>query len=194
MGGMVAPQHLVATFVGAVLCGLAVTAHSSDFSSRHLLFSADPAQAPNAEISLLEIGSSGLIFQIGDPEVRLITTHLERSHLTIESEAGKVFVSAQMRDSSGRAATLFRNDWSAPSSSWDRIFTDDALEVRNPDRRVMLRLRVMGDRIQIEGEWWDQDGNGLRLGVDRQNGSAFITRLSRQQNPDEPMITPMFPG
>jgi hypothetical protein len=174
---------------------LAITAHSSDFSSRHLLFSADPAQASNAEISLLEIGSSGFIFQIGDPEVRPITTHLEGSHLTIESEAGKVFVSVRMRDSSGRVATLFRNDWSAPSSSsWDRNLTDDALEVRNPDRRVMLRIRVMADRIQIEGEWWDQDGNGLRLGVDRQNGSAFITRLSRQQNPDEPMITPIFPG
>jgi hypothetical protein len=182
--------------VAVALCVAAVGARSGNLPSNgsHLLFAGNPALAPDSEISLVEIGRSGVVFQRGHQEAELIAALLEESQLTVESDAGRMFVTAQLRNSSGQAAALVRNELSGPSSpsSWDRNYTDDALEVIGPDGRVMLQIRVLPDRIQIQGEWWDEGGSGIRIGTKGKDRSAFITRLSREQNPDQPMIEPMF--
>jgi hypothetical protein len=83
-----------------------------------------------------------------------------------------------------------------PPKTWDRNYTDDALEVKNTGGRVVLQVRVLSDRIQLQGEWWSKDGFGVRFVKipDPVTGAmgGGITKLSIAINPDEPHIDPIF--
>ncbi|MEJ0092842.1 MAG: hypothetical protein WDN46_05280 [Methylocella sp.] len=48
-----------------------------------------------------------------------------------------------------------RNEWrvTPPPGTLDRNYTDDALEIRGAGGKIVLQLRVLQDRIQLQGEW-----------------------------------------
>jgi hypothetical protein len=37
------------------------------------------------------------------------------------------------------------------------------LEVRDETGRIVLQVRLLADRVQIQGEWWDENGRGVGL-------------------------------
>jgi hypothetical protein len=92
-------------------------------------------------------------------------------------------------------AELIRNDWKTSPSAWDRNYTDDALEVRNAQGRVVLQVKVIQNTIQLQGEWWDEYGNGTRLVkcVDHQTGKigGCVVQLGIIDSPDQ-QIKVMF--
>lgn len=163
--------------------------------------------SPKDEISSiprLQFGTSNVIYEVRDAGqnstyTRLLFTALSERQFTVESIDGKIRVSTQITDENGRLiAELIRNEWKVapPPSSWDRNYTDDALEVRDAFGNVVLQVKVLPDRIQLQGVWWIDLGppNGtVRLfirGNSRDGGQVVI--VPKQNRSPPPSIDPMF--
>jgi hypothetical protein len=106
-------------------------------------------------IAQIQIGQSGTYLISNDAFFQFPA--LKESQLKVESINGKIYVSSQITNSNGALiAGLIRNDWKVapPPGTWDRNYSDDALEVKNPEGRIILQVRVLPDRIQLQGVWW----------------------------------------
>jgi hypothetical protein len=125
--------------------------------------------------------------KIGRPDLRR-----EKSYLTVELIDGRIKVSTDIRDKSGAMVVrLIQNEWEvAPPKIFARNYSENALEVLGTNGDVVLQIKILPDRIQIFGEWWDQDGRGIR--VTGNGNEVAIVMLSRDVNPPTPKIEPMF--
>jgi hypothetical protein len=115
----------------------------------------------DAKPSKVEIGDSGSVFTWVGPG----RFSFYGSDLTVEVINGEVKVSTQVRDSNGSLiAEMVRNEWSAspPPRAYDRNYSQNALEIIS-GRKVVLQVRVLPDRIQLQGEWHGRDGYGTRV-------------------------------
>jgi hypothetical protein len=128
----------------------------------------------------LEIGDSGAMFswsgQNGKPIFNFFGTEL-----IVESIDKEIKVTAQIKDKKGQLiAELNKNEWktASPPQAWDRNYTKDALEVIDSQGNVVLQVKALSDRIQLQGEWWDTSGNGLRFvkASDKPNTGAFVLK------------------
>jgi hypothetical protein len=113
----------------------------------------------------LEIGDSGARLdwhgQQGSPAIRI-----GEDVLTVERLAnGNVAVTTTVRDPSGKIiAEIVRNDWKLrPSLLWDRNFNASAVEVRGETGEVILQVRALPDRIQLQGIWHSATGRFFEL-------------------------------
>jgi hypothetical protein len=152
-------------------------------------------------IPKIQIGESH-VFIVGpnSPYAAELLPALSASQLKVESVGGKMQVSTRVADgNSNLIAELIRNEWKvAPQPhTWDRNYSDDALEVKDPSGRIVLQVRVLPDRIQIQGLWWIDMGppNGIRRLIVRQNpeelSGAQLTFVPKDRL-DTPPIRPMF--
>jgi hypothetical protein len=149
----------------------------------------------------MDFGDSdtGFIISEDTPPGTPLFNFFNESNLVIETVDGHLKVSTQIRDPSGDlVAELIKNEWKValPPKTWDRNYTDDALEVKNVGGRVVLQVRALPDRIQLQGEWWSKNGFGVRFVKvsDPATGkpTGAIQRLSAALNPDEPRIEALF--
>jgi hypothetical protein len=146
-------------------------------------------------IHRIEIGQSGTIIANPDKPIEFLLLRCLRSaQFRVENVARKMKVSSQIYDREGRLIMeLVRNEWKVapPPLTWDRNYTDDALEVRDDRGLVVLQVRALMDRIQIQGRWWIDTARGTREVMVRDNpaegGGALITDDS-----NVPAIVPMF--
>lgn len=146
-----------------------------------------------------EIGDSGAWVNAENPQALDMFPFLDGSKLIIEVIDGELKVSADIIDVSGDlVASLVRNEWSVARSptTWDRNYTTDALEVKNAQGRVVLQIRVLPDRIRLQGEWWGRDGKGVRmLKAPTSSGiRGMFIKLGRDTFGEQrhPEIAPMF--
>jgi hypothetical protein len=145
----------------------------------------------------VEIGNSGGKFIWKGPNGQPIFDFFETSNLMLESVNGKLLVSTQIRDEKGNlVAELVRNEWkvSPPPKTWDRNYNDNALEVKNEAGRVVLQTKLLSDRVQLQGEWLNQDGGGLRLveSEDDPPRGLFVVFGPRKKPSEPPFIKPIF--
>lgn len=144
----------------------------------------------------MEIGNSGATIIYTGPEGQPLFSFFEKSQLIIEILKGKVLVSTQIfNEDNHLIAELIRNKWKVSPTAWDRNYTDDALEVRNDKGRIMLQVKILPDRIQLQGEWWGEN-QGMRIlkGPSRITGKigGILKPLTKEYNPEQPAIEPMF--
>ncbi len=114
----------------------------------------------------MEFGDSGAKIMFGGPDGGPLFRFFERSEILLESVGGRLMVSSQLFDDDGKlAAELSRNDWKVapPPKTWDRNYTDNALEVKNAKGAVILQVKMLTDRIQLQGEWRSETGDGVQL-------------------------------
>lgn len=143
---------------------------------------------------VLEIGDGGATLSYQGPAGGSLFKFFGESNLTIESVDGKLKVSTDIRDPNGDlVAELVRNEWkvATPPRIFDRNYTKDALEVRNPQGRITLQVRLVRDRIKIQGEWWGTNGRGVRL-VGAPGKGGMIMHLRTGQDLSKNPIRPMF--
>lgn len=107
--------------------------------------------------------------------------------LTVERLAnGNVAITTTIRDPSGKiVAEIVRNDWKLrPSLLWDRNFNASAVEVRGETGEVVLQVRALPDRIQLQGIWHTRTGQFFELvkspGLKRPNGVMIIHPQNRR--------------
>lgn len=112
----------------------------------------------------------------------------------VRSEWGKIspLFSTTIRDVDGHLiATVARNHWQVyPPYFGDKNYTKTALEIKNSAGHVVLRVRILLNAIDLQGEWWDTEGKGIRM-VGSLNGSLVMPLGVRNQH-DEALIQPMF--
>jgi hypothetical protein len=145
----------------------------------------------------IQFGQTGFKIAMQGPQDSPIFNFFNESNLMVEEVGGKLKVSTQIRDPSGEiVAELIRNEWRvSPPKIWDRNYNDDTLEVKAASGRIVLQVRVLPDLIQISGEWWSKNGEGIRIATsnDAKFGvSTVFQPLRRGNNPNEPRILPIF--
>lgn len=121
---------------------------------------------PNNVWPHLEFGDSGASFIYTGPSGTPLFSFGADAALTIVREAGQIKLSTIIRDHTGRIiAELVSNEWKVnPQNSWDRNYTADALEVKDPTGDIVLQVRVLPDRVQLQAKLHDVTGRGFGFG------------------------------
>jgi hypothetical protein len=160
---------------------------------RRELFSSTAPKNPR-----IEIGHSGDIVEISGPSPAFTLILYKNSSLKVEVENGKLLVSTQIRNAAGNLiAEIVRNEWKSFPAAWDRNYDDDTFEVRNEKGNIVLQIRALPDRIQLQGEWPSEGGQTIRL-VDSKRPNAplgsrgLIARYSGADDSKIPKIEPLF--
>jgi hypothetical protein len=136
----------------------------------------------------IEIGQSGTFIRVGHDQNLNLLPLLRKTQFRVENVCGKIKVSSQIFDREGHLIVeLVRNEWKVapPPRTWDRNYTDDALEVRDGRGLVVLQVRALIDCIQIQGLWWIDMGppRGIVQLIWREvsaGGGAQVLILSKQ--------------
>jgi len=160
---------------------------------RTLLFSRVRSVYPK-----LEIGDSGTVFHYAGPEGQALFQFWHDDSLVVEIIRGKAKVSTRIRDKQGHiVAEIVRNAWriAPPPKTWDRNYSRDALEVIDAGGNVVLQVKALQDRAQLQGEWWKDETYGIRLvkSDDPLRPGAFYVQFGPGFRPEQaPKITRMF--
>jgi hypothetical protein len=103
-------------------------------------------------------------------------------------------VSTTVRDSKGHIiATINKNHWRVyPPYCQEKNYTEDALEVLDSSLHVVLQLKLLLDRVQVQSEWWDNQGHGQRISTSSDPKRGQLLHLGPQIKGNEAFIQPMF--
>ena len=119
----------------------------------------------------IRIGNSHVFFDTSTVFNDLLKTWSE-DQFTVEILHKEILVSTKVRDDNDNIIVeLDKNKWKVnpPPGTWDRNYTDNALEVKDAKGDVVLQIRVLSDVIQLQGVWWVNFGiNGRRRMVVRE--------------------------
>ncbi len=90
-----------------------------------------------------KLNDAGVLIEIGDDGIEITTP---------------------IRDSSGtEIAEIKRNHWTVFEGVQDKNYTDDTLEIKDKSGHVILQMRILPDRIQLQGVWRDKFNRGVEL-------------------------------
>lgn len=145
---------------------------------------------------LMQLGVSGTNFLWGGPPGAPFMTFADDYSLTIDSIDGVLKVSTQVRTRKGELiAELIENEWKVarPPKTWDRNYNKTALEVKDETGNIVLQVRLLSDRIQIQGEWWMDETRGIRLvGTNPKEGGMFAIFGKNYRPENAQKIRPLF--
>lgn len=114
----------------------------------------------------LEIGDSGTVFKMYGTEGKPIIQFFGDTDLTIAiDQKGNAKVSFIIRDKTGNVvAEIVENEWKLKNETkWDRNYSQDSLEVKDNSGDVVLQVKVIGNRVQLQAKLWHSSGKGVML-------------------------------
>lgn len=157
-----------------------------------ILISADDKIYPK-----LEFGDSGAILVFAGPPGQPLFKFFEDCHLTVSRDGSRIMVSTSIFDGKGNlVADLVNNEWQVNRNvSYDRNFTDNALEVKDSSGDIVLQVRLVEDRVQLQGKFYGPNGDAIAFGkgVDASGSLGGIMEMTGPNNPVLKMkIQPMF--
>jgi hypothetical protein len=144
---------------------------------------------------MLQIGGSTLIMTPnGIPEI--FKLYPDASIKVEWGYKGPLFTT-NVRDRNGNLiADVSRNRWRVyPPYFADKNYTQTALEVKDSAGHVVLQVQILPDRIDLQGEWWDTQGNGIRFLKPRvvtPAAGSMVIHLGPRDQHNESLIQPMF--
>jgi hypothetical protein len=129
----------------------------------------------------------------GDQDKEMLTM-LYDAGLRIDVENNEVVISTPIRDRFGHLlATIDRNHWRVTPACLDKNYTSDSLEVLDSRGHVVFQMTALSDRVQLQGEWRDEFGNGVRLFARPDGGvNIGIWHDSAMEQKIMELIRPMF--
>jgi hypothetical protein len=92
-------------------------------------------------------------------------------------------------------ASLVRNKWKSFSPhALDRNYNNNSLEVEDSTGRVVLQVTLLPDRVQLQGEWWEDSVHGFALldGNASYMGGQMVLFGPNKKRDDVSSIKPMF--
>jgi hypothetical protein len=106
-------------------------------------------------------------------------------------------VSTTIRDAEGHIiAVINKNHWKVfPEFCPDKNYTDDgsALEITDNSWHVIFQLRILLDRVRVQAEWWNNQGQGIRiLKAPDLPPHGIIAPLGPTEKKNGLLIKPMF--
>jgi hypothetical protein len=157
-------QRRIAVFGTALVCILAVlligAPSPTQPSQRAGTDSGVIAAHAAATTTKVQIGQGGVFFDISDNRLVIF----QDAELVVERIEGKLQISTVIRDSKGKTiGRIRRNEWEVFPAAWDRNYNEDALEIKNSLGEVVFQARIVGDVLQLQGEWYARNGTGARL-------------------------------
>jgi hypothetical protein len=112
----------------------------------------------------IELGNGGTIFSFSKNPASI--EFLKDNEIKVVVVDGQVKVSTIVRNSSGIiVAELLENEWKVnQNNSFDRNYSKNAIEVKDNTGDIVLQIKLINDRIQFQGKFYDGKGNGFSLG------------------------------
>jgi len=158
----------------------------------------DPIDAGKHAASLLRIGDShGALDYAGDPDTPFLQ-FLYDAGLRLKVENDVLKISTPIRDRLGHlVVNIKENHWwvnPSPEVSVDKNYNQHALEVKDARGHIILQIRLLHREVQLQGEWRDEFGHGVRLIKDssKPGGDMTIWYDSEAEQRLEQDIPPMF--
>lgn len=158
------------------------------------------ADGKSRGVPAVEIGDSESILYIappkpGEPVQPYFVPFPDAEFKTEYGKSGPL-VSTTVRDGDGHiVATIENNHWNVylPYCS-DKNYTDDALEILDASLHVVLQIKIYPNTVQVQGEWWDNQGKGLRIVKSplKSKPGGVVLPLSQRDRKNEVLIKPMF--
>jgi hypothetical protein len=137
-------------------------------------------------------------FQIGSSNKitfsNVIYLGLKDCPLKVVVRDGRLFVSTLIRNKHGDVvAEIVDNEWKVapPPRTFDRNYTDHALEVKDASGDVVLQIVLRDDIAQIQGKWYSADGAGFAMYV-REDGEPALEKFPSGDQFRFAKIRPMF--
>lgn len=117
----------------------------------------------------LEFGSSGSILLWAGAKGQPLMQIFDDVALTVEEEDSQLKLSTLVRDRFGRAvAEITKNEWKTnPHNSFDRNYSKHAIEVKDASGDIVLQVRLLRDRVQLQAKFYDATGRGVAFGMGR---------------------------
>jgi len=134
----------------------------------------------------IELGDSTTIIRYIGPKGGPLFAIADDNDLIIEFDnQGHIRLSVKIRDKNGQLiAELTRNEWKVnPQNAWDRNFSNNALEVRDPTGDVVLQVKIIDNRIQFQGEFYGSSGKGIVIGSFGKGQGGFMQPIGPQTPP-----------
>lgn len=113
------------------------------------------------------------------------------SSIMIRFEKGLVKVSTEIYNKEGKIiGILSDNKWKlAPYPyTWDRNYTENALEIVNDKNKVVFQIRILSDTIQLQAKYYRASGKSLAIYGDSKSGTMNLGN----PNIDSINIEPLF--
>lgn len=145
---------------------------------------------------IMEFDNIGVI--VDGEDLKAILRIAEDNNLLIEDDGGKIRVSIKVRDQHGKMiAEIIKNEWKVgpPPSSWDRNYSQNALEVLDPTGDVVLQVKLVENRVQFQAKLYNSTGNGIGFGkiLDPEKGWVGMIEFAEIGKPITKLkIEPIF--
>ena len=146
----------------------------------------------------IQIGNSGTVIQSHNEFAGVQNSLLKFAFdagLHVSRGLNGVEISTPVRDRSGNlVGEIDHNHWKVyPPFCSDKNYDDHRLEIKDGSGHVVLQVVLFKDRVQIQGEWRDPFGHGVRLIKVPAGGADFTYWNDAQQEEKyEQLITPIF--
>jgi hypothetical protein len=112
------------------------------------------------EEPILQLGETGVSFIWTGKSNSLISNDYDK--IKIVRVGNEIKLSVTVRDRfDNLIVEIVDNVWRVSKSEtdcWDKNYTDDSLEVKDGRGRVVLQVRLLPDRVQMQVEWPTQGG------------------------------------
>ena len=141
----------------------------------------------------LQIGESGTILeQVGDGSDPS-GIFFEKGHISLKLIDGNLKMSCSVKNKNGLMAEIIDNEWKVnPTNSFDRNFSKNAIEVKDNNGEIILQVKHVGDRVQFQGVFYNDNGTGVAL-IENQNGPGALFGWIDPKKPNkEYRIKPIF--
>jgi hypothetical protein len=143
----------------------------------------------------LELGDSGSILKFTEEQGTPLFKIAEDNDIIIETEGENTKVSCKIRDREGRiVAEIIKNEWKVnPEKSWDRNYSNNALELKDPSGDIILQIKLVEDRIQFQAKLYDASGRRIGFGKSQSPEGGGVLEFTGQKHPElELKIQPIF--
>jgi hypothetical protein len=151
--------------------------------------------------AILEIGDSNTRFffapGISRPQNPPEMQFVYDAGLKLEETKEGLSISTPIRDRNGHlVVSVVRNHWTVyPPYFSDKNYSRNTLEVLDDRGHVVFQTRLLPDRVEIQGEWYDDYGRGIQVmkSLDPKRPGAFFTYMDRSRGVrNENVIPPIF--
>lgn len=162
-----------------------------------------PTSSDQNIVPKLQIANTGTIIWLdGGDAAKFIHELLKDNNFKAVIEEGRLKVSMTIIDKDGEiVAEIARNEWKVnPNNSFDRNYSTDSLEVKDSLGDIILQLRLVADRVQIQGRFYRSKSKlysiekviGAEIGDEYEDDEWVNIHLITKDFPAKLKIRPMF--
>jgi hypothetical protein len=163
------------------------------------LIGAGEGLLPNGATPWVQVGDSGSMF-IMLPQEKLSPYFkpFPDAEFLIESGKKSPLISTSVRDRFGNLVVdIKQNHWTVyPPYCSDKNYDKYALEVKDSSGHVLLQVRLVGGRpfprVQVQGEWWSNEGRGLRIVKTKDGKQGQVIPLVPENQHNYDLIQELF--